>query len=67
MNVHVIRFLYNLYIEMFSDDIETEYVRQFYYCIVIDLNSRYMLNLLNIFSADDLEDYLITYEKVYGR
>lgn len=67
MNVHVIRFLYNLYIEMFSDDIETEYVRQFYYCIVIDLNSEYMLNLLNIFSADDLEDYLITYEKVYDR
>ena len=67
MNVHVIRFLYNLYIEMFSDDIETEYVRQFYYCIVIDLNSRYMLNLLNIFSADDLEDYLSTYARVYDR
>lgn len=67
MNVHVIRFLYNLYIEMFSDDIETEYVRQFYYCIVIDLNSRYMLNLLNIFSADDLEDYLSTYARVYNR
>ena len=67
MNVHVIRFLYNLYIEMFGDDIETEDVRQFYYCIVIELNSEYMLNLLNIFSADDLEDYLTTYEKVYDR
>lgn len=67
MNVHVIRFLYNLYIEMFSDDIETEYVRQFYYCIVIDLNSRYMLNLLGIFNADDLEDYLSTYARVYNR
>lgn len=67
MNVHVIRFLYNLYIEMFSDDIETEYVRQLYYCIVIELNSEYMLNLLGIFNADDLEDYLSTYEKVYDR
>ena len=67
MNVHVIRFLYNLYIEMFSDDIETEYVRQFYYCIVIDLNSRYMLDRLSIFNADDLEDYLSTYARVYDR
>lgn len=67
MNVHVIRFLYNLYIEMFSDDIETIYVRSFYYYIKYNLNSEYMLNLLGIFDADDLEDYLSTYEKVYDR
>lgn len=67
MKVYVIRFLYNLYIETFGYDIETEHVRRLYYFILIDLNSRYMLEGLNIFSADDLEDFLTLYGKVYDR
>ena len=67
MNIHVIRFLYNLYIVLFGDSIETVYVRKFYNSIVFDLNSTYMLYGLKIFSADDLEYCLSTYEKVYNR
>lgn len=67
MNIHVIRFLYNLYIVLFGDSIEAVYVRKFYDSIVFDLNSEYMLNGLKIFNADDLEDYLSTYARVYNR